>query len=285
MALSRSLLGIGLVSLSLSFAALGDGTLTVNGKTVKLDHAYATTRPDPFDKKKTVTLVLFTDRELPANALKDDFTLMDAQSKTKFSGVSAEIDSDKQVISGQIYSSALKNNMDQFSSTGSQKVELTTRTASRIAGKLYLPEPGDFFKNTYMYSIDFDVPIVTAAQIVAAMPKPKGTPLPANGGDQWTAYQSYRKVIKSGDLTALKKMVTSEQAKQVDDPDFKKFFPLMQQMQPKNVKFLNGVVDGDNATLNVSAKDGKESSTGTIEMIRDGGKWKVKHESWQSKSE
>jgi len=282
MSLSRCLLGIGL--LSLSFAALGDGTLTVNGKTVKLDHAYATTRPDPFDKKKTVTLVLFADRELPANVLKDDFAVMDAHSSTKFNGVSAEIDADKQVISGQVYSSALKD-MDNFSSTGRQKAELTARTASRIAGRLYLPEPDDFFKNTYVYDIHFDVPIVTAAQMAANMPKPKGTALPERGGDPWYGYQAYRKAVQSGDMKALKTMVTAEQAKQIDDPDFKKFFPLMQQMQPKNVKFLNGTVDGDNATLNVSAKDGKESSTGTIEMIRDGGKWKVKHESWQSKSE
>ena len=121
-----------------SFAALGDGTLTVNGNTVKLDHAYATTKKNPFDKKKTDVLVLFTDRELPAGAMKDDFTLMEARDKIKFNGVSAEIDDDKQVISGQVYSSSLKK-MDQFSSTGTQKAIPSSFFAFRVMTPMTRP--------------------------------------------------------------------------------------------------------------------------------------------------
>src|ERR1043166_6233864 len=106
MSLSRSLSATAL--LLFSFAAIGDGTLTVNGKTVKLTHSYATTRKNSFDKKKTDVLVLFSDRELPADVLKDYFGVMEASMKTPFSGVSAQIDSDKQVTSGQVFSPNLK---------------------------------------------------------------------------------------------------------------------------------------------------------------------------------
>lgn len=282
MALSRSLSATVLVLFS--FAAIGDGTLTVNGKTVKLTHSYATTRKNSFDKKKTDVLVLFTDRELPADVLKDDFGVMEASMKTPFSGVSAQFDSDKQVTSGQVFSPNLKK-MDQFSSTGTQKLELTTNTSARVAGKLYMPKEDDFFDNKYQYTINFDVPIVTAAAMKAMEPAPKGKPLPADGGDPKKAYDAYRKAMAAGDMAKLHDAIVPEHAKQMDDPDFKKMFPLMQQLQPKNVKYLNGTIDGDTATLNVSSKDGKENQTGTVTMVKLGGKWKLDKESWKSVSE
>src|SRR5438105_5621356 len=140
MSLSRSVYAIALVLASL--AAFGDGTLTVNGKTVKLNHAYATTRKNAFDKKKTDVYLLFTDQEMPSDILKDEFGLMEV--KTPFSAVTAEVDPDNKVISGEVYSPALKENMHQFSSVGTQQVEVKTKTASRIAGKLYMPKPDDF---------------------------------------------------------------------------------------------------------------------------------------------
>jgi hypothetical protein len=265
-----------------SLPLLGDGTLTVNGTTVKLNHAYATTKKNPFDKKKTDIVVLIADRELPANVLKDDFSVMEVRDKTKFNGVSAEIDPDKKVISAMVYSSSLKK-MDQFSGSGSQEVALTTMTPSRVAGKLWMPKPGDFFENTYNYSVEFDVPIATAASLADA--PPAGKPLPAGGGDARKAYDDYRKVIFAGDLVALRKMVAADRAKSMDDPDFKKMFPMIQMMEPKNMKYVNGTIDGNTATLNVTAKDGKEQSTGTVTMVLEAGKWKVANEQWKSKSE
>lgn len=283
MSLSRSLSAGLLIFFSISAAA--DGTLTVNGKTVKLTHSYATTRKNSFDKSKTDILVLFTDVELPADVLKDDFGVMEASMKTPFNGVSAEIDPDKKVISGQVFSQNLKKVGDQFSSVGSQKVDLTAMSPTRVAGKLYLPTPGEFFENTYQYTVTFDLPVVSAAAMKKAEPAPKGNPLPADGGEPRKAYDAYRKTLAAGDLKALRLAVSDDRAKSMDDPDFKKMFPVIQAMEPKNVKYLNGTVDGDKATLNVSAKDGTEQSTGTISMVKSGGKWKVEQESWQSKSD
>lgn len=284
MALSRSVLAGALVLFSLN--AVADGTLKVNGKTFKLNHAYSGTKANPFEKKKTDILILFTDTELPADVLKDDFALMEAQSKKPFNGVFAEIDSDKQVISGQVYSTALKK-MDQFSSSGTQKVDLTAFTPSHIAGKLYMPKEDDFFENKYFYTVDFDLPVTAApAKSAGGAPAvPPGKPLPSDGGDPRKAYDNYRKILAGGDLKALRDTISSDRAKSMDDPDFKKMFPLIQSMEPKNVKYVNGSTDGDKATLNVTAKDGKESSTGTVTMVKQGGKWKVDNEAWQSRSE
>jgi hypothetical protein len=285
MSLSRSVLAGALVLFS--FSAVGDGTLTVNGKTFKLNHAYSGTKKNSFDKKKTDIVILFADRELPADVLKDDFGVMEAQMKAPFNGVLAEIDPDKQVISGQVLSSALKK-MDQFSSTGTQKVDLTVFTPTHVAGKLYMPKEDDFFDNKYIYSIDFDLPVsaASAKSAKSATPAaPPGKALPADGGDPRKAYDAYRKILAAGDMKALRETVSSDRAKSMDDPDFKKMFPLIQSMEPKNVKYVNGSQDGDKATLNVTAKDGKESSTGTVTMVKQSGKWKVDNESWQSRSE
>jgi len=285
MSLSRSVLAGALVLFSLN--AVGDGTLKVNGKTFKLNHAYSGTKENPFDKKKKDIVILFTDTELPADVLKDDFALMEAQMKKPFNGVFAEVDGDKQVISGQVFSTALKK-MDQFSSSGTQKLDLTAFTPAHIAGKLYMPKEDDFFENKYFYTVDFDLPVTAAPAKKAANAKPDlppGKALAADGGEPRKAYDNYRKVLAGGDLKALKETISSERAKSMDDPDFKKMFPLIQSMEPKNVKYVNGSVDGDTATLNVTAKDGNESSTGTVTMVKQGGKWKVDNESWKSRSE
>src|SRR5713226_4564832 len=75
----RSSLALVLLSFSLpALAADGkvDGSFTANGKTFALKHAYAQTRKDPFDKKKTAVLVIVTDQELSPAVVSDDMELM-----------------------------------------------------------------------------------------------------------------------------------------------------------------------------------------------------------------
>lgn len=259
------------------------GSLTANGKTVSLKHAYAQTRKDPFDKTKSVTQVIVTDQELSPAAASDDMELMQAQDKQQLSGFTATLDASKQVISATVFSPAFKK-MKQFSGVGMQKAELTALTSTRIAGTISMAKPDDFFDEKYQYNATFDLPITKPA---GPPPPPalKGTPLPA-GGEPGKAYAVYLKNLNAGDMKAVVGGFCAARAKEASaDPDFKKMFPLLREMQPRNIKVTGGAIDGTHATLLATGKDGDTVSNGTITMVRENGAWKVEKEDWKSKSE
>ncbi len=266
-----------LVSLPITASPV-KGTFTANGKTVKLNYAYATTRKNPFDKKKTDVFVLVTDKEAPG-AVFDEFAIMSLADKG-ISGFTVEIDPEKSVNSGQLFSPAFKK-MHSFSSVGKQKVDLTAMTKDRIAGTISMPS-GDFFDETYQYTATVDIPIQAKPAEKAVVLK--GTPLPADGGEPAKAWQAYRKAIQSGNIAAIRKSVTKEMAKQTEDPEFKKMLGVIQAMQPKKVKIKSGSVDGDTATLLVDNLDEK-SSSGTVTLVRESGQWKLMKEEWKSRAE
>jgi hypothetical protein len=260
-------------------AGSAKGTFTANGKTVKLNYAYATTKKNPFDKKKTDVFVVVTDKDLPAGALFDEFELMTLVDKG-LTGFTVEIDPDKSVNSGTLFSPTFKK-MHQFSSVGKQKVELTAMTKDHIAGTISMPAD-DFFDEKYQFTATVDIPIQTKPAEGATTLK--GTPLPADGGDPMKAWQAYRQAIQKGDVAAIRKSVVKEMAKQTEDPEFKKMLGVIQAMQPKKVKFKSGSVDGNNATLLVENLDEKNSA-GTVTMTKEDGQWKLQKESWKTRSE
>lgn len=255
----------------------GDGKLTANGKTAKLTHVYAMTKANPFEKTKTDVVIIAIDKELTPEVLFDEFAMMSATDGAN--GFTAQIDDEGKIISGQIFSPNFQK-MQSFSSVGGQLAELTTRTADRVAGKVWLPKEDDFFDNKYQYSASFDVPILRKPAPAAR----KGTPLPKDGGEPAKAYQAYRKAMKAADFAQLRKMIVPEMVKQMDDPEFKQMFPMIQEMQPKTVNILGGVVDGDSATLDVK-NPAEKNSTGTVSMVKLNGAWLLKKESWKTTSD
>lgn len=270
---------MGLVPLSAMAAGKVNGTFKANGKTVKLTHVYAAPKENPFDNKKTDMFVAVADRELPAEAMFDTFAMMSAMEGG--TGYTMQIDEDKRIISGQFYSPHFQK-MQNFSSVGSVELELTASDKEHIAGKVWMEKENDFFDNLYQVSFTFDTTIL--AQPVKTEAVLAGTPLPAGGGDPGKAYMNYRKVMASGKVDAIRKVVVAEQAKGLDDPEFKKMLPLIIAMQPKDAKIVKGAVDGDTATLKVTGKDeGGGSQYGTVTMVKEGGAWKLKKESWSNK--
>src|SRR6185369_3295166 len=90
-----------------------------------------------FDKKKTDVFLIVTDKELPAGALFDEFAQMSLTDQG-ISGITIEIDGEKQINSGTLFSPAFKK-MHQFSSVGKQKLDLTTWTKDHVAGTVSMP--------------------------------------------------------------------------------------------------------------------------------------------------
>lgn len=283
----RSCLGFVLIAVSLpALASSGavSGSLTANGKTFALKHAYAQTRKSPFDKTKSVVELIVTDQELSPAAASDNIELMQAQDKQQLSGFTATFDDTKKIISATVFSPAFKK-MKQFSGVGMQNAELTAMTTTRIAGTVSMAKPDDFFDEHYQYNASFDLPISKPA-VPPPPPALKGTPLPAGGGEPGKAYAAYLKNLTAGNMKAFLGGVTAARAKEASsDPDFKKLFPLLQAMQPTGLKVTGGAIDGNNATLLATGKDGDNVSRGTITMVRENGAWKVEKEEWKSRSE
>ena len=259
-------------------AGTAKGTLTVNGKTFNLENAYAVNKKNPFDKKKTDVLIVLTDKELPAGALFDDFALM-SLTDHGISGVTFAVDADKRINTGTLFSPSFKK-MKQFSSTGNQKLDMNTWTKDHVVGSISIPAD-DFFDEKFQYTATFDAPIQTkAAEKPVVL---KGTPLPAGGGEPAKAYGAYRKAVAAGNMPALRKLVVSEMAKQMDTADFKEMFPLVKAMQQKTIRITGGSVDGDDATLLVESLSEKNMKA-TVTMRREGGQWKVAKEAWKGGS-
>lgn len=122
-------------------------------------------------------------------------------------------------------------------------------------------------------------PVLFAAETATEKP----TTLPADGGEPGKAYMAYTKAFASGDIAALKKMVSADRAKQLDDPKMKEMLPMMQALQPKDIKITGGTMTSKDATLNAEGKaegaTGKQ--TGEIHMILEDKVWKLEKESWK----
>src|ERR1043165_4618587 len=190
------------VALLLSFLVVSpvfgaaSGNLTINGKSVKLTHAYAARKADPFDKTKQVTYVLLADQEVPPAAVHDMGEMMMYDNEHHLSSIEITFtDDDRQVISIGVNSPNLTG-VGSFSGVGAQKLDVTAMDAKHVAGRIYLEKPDEFFKNTYIYDVKFDAPF-SAAPKEADAASLKGTQLPAGGGDPGKAYMAYTKVLAS----------------------------------------------------------------------------------------
>jgi hypothetical protein len=276
-------LGALLFALSTLHAAepgTASGTMTVNGKVTPLKYAISRLKPNPFDKKKTDVVVLLSDVPVSADNFKDDFAMMRFTSKTEITGVMVEITDDKSIVSGTLYSPLFTKFGGSFSATGMHVLKATTMNGTDVAGTLSIPKDEEFAGATYTYNASFHASPGTVTPPPAASKTAK--PLPANGGPAGVAYLAYVKTLKRGDLAGLRAAVSADRAKQLDDPDFKKMIPMIQAMEPTNIRIISGSIDGDVATLLAKGKDGDGTSDGTITMVKESGGWKVQKESWHS---
>lgn len=115
----------------------------------------------------------------------------------------------------------------------------------------------------------------------AELDKKNAKPLPADGGDPGKVYMQYFKALETGDLAALKKVMTAEEAKTIDMPEFKEMFPMMKSMHAKEIKIVGGMSDGKVAILEATGKEpsGKKSK-GTLTLVMENKEWKVKDDAW-----
>jgi len=133
--------------------------------------------------------------------------------------------------------------------------------------------------------------------VFATLSAAAGDP-PKSGGDaakspQAKVYLDWVKAVKAANLEAWKKLVPAEASKQIEaqakemkkkPTDLLEFFG---SMTPDENKITGLKVEGGKATLLVSGttKGETKPSYGSVEMIQEGGAWKVGRQSWSDKPE
>jgi hypothetical protein len=131
--------------------------------------------------------------------------------------------------------------------------------------------------------ITFDIAqIGTVAEAPPPAPLP-GTPLPAGGGEPGKVYLALNKAVLAGDLDAIAALLSPAKAAEFQKarttPEFAQQMEFMQAMTAKNVTIKGGRVDGDKAWLEFDADEGGAPRSGTVEMAREDGVWRVLTES------
>ena len=256
------------------------GKMTVGGKSTELHWAVARTSPDPFDKKQTNVIVLVSNIKVTPEQFNDLKSMFDLADSGRLTGIEVTINPDKKIIGGQIYSPLFKLQGNSFSAVGMHEFKPAAFKGGDVAGKLSTTHESSFNHVSFTYSTTFHA--VATAPKPPAEAKLEGTPLAAGGGEPGKAYLAYTKILASGNIAAVKKAVSAARAKQMDDPEFKQMFPLVQAMEPKKIKITGGAMNGDKATLTATGDSEGSPAKGTIEMVREGGSWKVDKESWKS---
>lgn len=155
-----------------------------------------------------------------------------------------------------------------FSTGGYGELVLTGQDPQRIAGKLTLAEPEDFFEETYQFDLSFD----------ATITPPPGTALPAGGGEPGKVYQTYLSALAKGDFDALRTLAGESGAYRFpeDDPtSAKETLKSLRDEQPVAAEISRGRVNGDQAVLWVQGTDRDDiARRGRVLMKRTGAEWR-----------
>jgi hypothetical protein len=130
------------------------GTLTVNGKTIKVAHAYARSVPGFFDANSNDTQVIVSDVPLDAAALADEFARIDLAKAGKLHAFEITIDA-----AGTPVSTAWRHNgFEGAMPNGISTADLFTKQVldgKLVAGSYKSAEPAEFFGNTYAFDVTF----------------------------------------------------------------------------------------------------------------------------------
>ncbi len=151
-------------------AGTASGTLTLNGKSVPLRHAYAMVQPNTFDASKRDTAVLLTEKPLPEGAIDGIGDLQEATHELirgrKHEGMAYfKINSAGKPIYELIDHPALLNGQHrQIQMSGFTHANFAPKQMGpeRAEGAFVTSKPEDFMSYKYEIKVEFSAPLMTA---------------------------------------------------------------------------------------------------------------------------
>lgn len=245
-----------------------EGSLIANGEAVELPHVYLWAEKEGFyDPADPTWRLLFT--EQPVETRKLGRAIWDSAWVEIGLTQTSEFDGEPKL---QVYSQSIKLSADSggnISGGNYPEIEIEGLGSDRVSGRVYQPEPHEFFDDTYQYEFTFSVPL-------SDPDAPIGDLLPAGGGAPGSAYLRWVQVIHSGDLKQLQSIVPAEMAAQLEEAspeEAQEQIEFMQMTTPTEVKILGGSSDGETAVLQAEGQMDGETVTLEVTLIKMGDFW------------
>jgi hypothetical protein len=164
MKLRSAIVSAALFVISLSLAApaqqagSASGTLTVNGKTAKLNHAYARVfKNNPDDTDKYVEVLLTAEPVDPLVAGSSS-ALRHLAAEGKLTGIGVTIDQEKHPFGVTVYSTAISDGYIPAAGFN-HEFDAQTFDDQTVAGRLHTSEEGSFGDDHYEYDVKFSAEI------------------------------------------------------------------------------------------------------------------------------
>ncbi|TAN39254.1 MAG: hypothetical protein EPN25_12335 [Nitrospirae bacterium] len=97
------------------------------------------------------------------------------------------------------------------------------------------------------------------------------------------AYLAYFNAMIAGDIPTLKKHLSRERIKELDAPEAGQMLAMVKGLYPTRSQITAVNVTGDTATISLSGQSQMGTVSGTVNLVKEDGIWKVSKESWEMK--
>jgi hypothetical protein len=256
------------------------GSLTLNKTKIKLSHAYVDlVNPDE-------PVICISDKPLPADAFSLGLLSEGYVREKKVHVLIFSISRKDKKPSGYINWLYFPGKETHFMNIGHAiTVTIKRLDDTVIEGKITTPKPlvDDFYKVTLSLDAQFKVSLSKPA-VKTAPPKVFVT---GDTSHPAKVYAEYYRACLMGDIKKLRGFLSAKARKEFDAFDEKERQMAVEvfKMRPTDVKITKPSITDDTASFSVhgSLRYG-EKATGSVKMVLEEGKWKVREDKWASSS-
>ncbi|MBI5639227.1 MAG: nuclear transport factor 2 family protein [Nitrospirae bacterium] len=95
------------------------------------------------------------------------------------------------------------------------------------------------------------------------------------------AYTDYRKAMLSGDIEALKNLVSKDKVRELEGPNAARMLQFAKSVMPSQANITEVKVEGDRATLSLQSAAEGGTVSGTARLVKEDGSWRISQENWK----
>lgn len=252
------------------------GTLTLQGQTVTIRHAYAVQIPDWFEKTKFGTRLVLSDSPIQASAIPDYMELVSLARAGRIHAIQFEIGAGGSSFSMSVLSTKIPGSLSVSKNFDVRSLKVFNPV--RIEGSLSAPA-STLGGMQYQYDVQFAADI--APHTVPKPPTAADASAAARAASA-QAYLAFTAALRAGNKAKLLELASPQVRRMIDQPDFAEKLSFIQAMMPGDIRVLKAEENGEEAKLTVSGTEDGKTKSGTVTMQRVDGKWLMVKESWKS---